>query len=98
MTVNLDPGTKAAELYGCTSTTEKYYCNFGLNLDYLPQLTQAGLVVAGTDQDGEPRIVELSGLRFFIATLFVPQTSSSPGSPHRLITGLLRSSRAVRER
>ena len=90
MTVMVRKNTTAARLYPSSAITEKYYCNFGLNLDHLPALTAAGLVVSGTDQDGEPRIVELPSLRYFLATLFVPQTSSTPEDPHPLIVGLLR--------
>jgi hypothetical protein len=46
--------------------------------------------VVGVDRDGEARVLELPGRRFFIATLFVPQLSSSPNSPHPLITAYLR--------
>lgn len=90
MTVMVRKNTTAARLYPSNTITEKYYCNFGLNLDHLPALSAAGLVVSGTDQDGEPRIVELPSLRYFLATLFVPQTSSTPEAPHPLIVGLLR--------
>lgn len=90
MSVTLRDNTTAASLYPNKTVTEKYYCNFGLNLDHLPALTAAGLIVSGIDQDGEPRIVELSSLRYFLATLFVPQTSSTPESPHPLIAGFLR--------
>jgi CTP synthase (UTP-ammonia lyase) len=90
MTVLLNENTTAARLYSSDTVTEKYYCNFGLNLDHLPALISAGLVVSGTDQDGEPRILELPNLRYFVATLFVPQTSSTPDAPHPLIAGLLR--------
>jgi CTP synthase (UTP-ammonia lyase) len=90
MTVMLRDNTTAARLYPKNRVTERYYCNFGLNLDHLPALTAAGLVVSGTDHDGEPRILELPNLRYFLATLFVPQTSSTPTSPHPLIVGLLR--------
>jgi CTP synthase (UTP-ammonia lyase) len=89
MTVMVQENTIAARLYRSSAITEKYYCNFGLNLDHLPALTAAGLVVSGTDHDGEPRIIELPGLRYFLATLFVPQTSSTPEAPHPLIAGLL---------
>ncbi len=89
MTVMVRKNTTAARLYPSSRITEKYYCNFGLNLNHLPALTAAGLVVSGTDQDGEPRIVELPSLRYFLATLFVPQTSSTPEAPHPLIVGLL---------
>ena len=73
MTVTVRAGTTAARLYRSAKTTEQYYCNFGLNPDHLPALTAAGLVVSGTDQDGEPRILELAHLRYFLATLFVPR-------------------------
>jgi CTP synthase (UTP-ammonia lyase) len=90
MTVLLNENTTAARLYSSDTVTEKYYCNFGLNLDHLPALVSAGLVVSGTDQDVEPRILELPNLRYFVATWFVPQTSSTPDAPHPLIAGLLR--------
>jgi CTP synthase (UTP-ammonia lyase) len=90
MTVMVRKNTTAARLYPSSRISEKYYCNFGLNLNHLPALTAAGLVVSGTDQDGEPRILELPSLRYFLATLFVPQTSSTPEAPHPLIDGLLR--------
>ena len=90
MTVMVRKNTTAARLYPSSRISEKYYCNFGPNLNHLPALTAAGLVMSGTDQDGEPRILELPSLRYFLATLFVPQTSSTPEAPHPLIDGLLR--------
>ena len=75
----------AADAYGSTNVTERYYCNFGLDPAHLPLLVEGGLRVSGTDQDGEPRILELPDHPFFVATLFVPQTSSRPGVPHPLV-------------
>ncbi len=92
MTVQLKEGTWSAAAYRNTTATERYYCNFGLNLAYLGTLVQAGLVVSGTDQDGEPRILELPDHRFFVATLFVPQASSTPAYPHPLVVGLVSAS------
>lgn len=93
MTVAVQANTLAARLYPSNMISEKYYCNFGLNLEHLPALTSAGLVVSGTDQDGEPRIIELPSHRYFVATLFVPQTSSTAEFPHPLIVGLVRAAR-----
>lgn len=90
MEVRLMGGSRAARSYGSTETTEEYYCNFGLNPDYQDLLHEGGLRVVGTDQDGEARVLELPGHRFFVATLFVPQLRSSPRSPHPLITAYLR--------
>jgi CTP synthase (UTP-ammonia lyase) len=93
MTVRLRPGTLAALAYGRRTATERYYCNFGLNPAYLATLTDSGLTVSGTDQDGEPRILELPAHPFFLATLFVPQTSSTPAAPHPLLVALLQAAR-----
>jgi CTP synthase (UTP-ammonia lyase) len=93
MTVRLRDDTLASMAYGRPAATERYYCNFGLNPDYLATLTDAGLTVTGTDQDGEPRILELPSHPFFVATLFVPQASSTPAAPHPLLVALLQAAR-----
>lgn len=41
------------------------------------------------DSDGEARILELPGHPFYVATLFVPQMSSSPERPHPLVVAFL---------
>jgi CTP synthase (UTP-ammonia lyase) len=90
MNVRLEPGSRAAHLYGKSEVSERYYCNFGLNPDHQKRLHDGGLRVVGTDQDGEARVVELPDRRFYLATLFVPQLSSTADSPHPLITAYLR--------
>ena len=86
--VRLVHGTRAAEAYDRPTTVESYSCSYGLNPDYLEPLVDAGLVVSGRDDEDQVRIVELPRLRFFVATLFVPQLSSTPGAPHPLVRGL----------
>jgi CTP synthase (UTP-ammonia lyase) len=90
MDVTMAEGSAARRAYATGGTTERYYCRFGLNPGYVDPFAQAGLVVSGTDQAGEPRIVELPGHPFFVATLFVPQASSAPGAPHPLVSAYLR--------
>lgn len=89
MNVRLDPGSRAAHFYGKSEVSEQYYCNFGLNPEHQQRLNDGGLRVVGTDQDGEARVVELPNRRFYLATLFVPQLNSQPGSPHPLIVAYL---------
>ena len=89
MTVKLVSGSRAAAAYGCSEAIERYYCNFGLNPEYQEALVTAGLVVSGVDADDEARIIELPGHRFFLATLFVPQVTSTPASPHPLLCALV---------
>jgi CTP synthase (UTP-ammonia lyase) len=90
MGVRLASDSRAARCYGRTETSERYYCNFGLNPEHQHRLHEGGLRIVGEDQDGEARVLELPGHPFYIATLFVPQLSSSSGSPHPLISGYLR--------
>jgi CTP synthase (UTP-ammonia lyase) len=89
MTVHIKEDTVAAVAYQSTTASERYYCNFGLNPAYLDTIIEAGLSLSGTDTSGEPRILELPSHPFFVATLFVPQTSSKPGMPHPLLIALL---------
>ncbi len=85
MEVSVKPGSKAAVACQSTRLMEKFYCNFGLNPDYEDQLTQDGMQITGTDQNGEARILELGAHPFFLGTLFVPQAKSVTGNPHPLI-------------
>jgi CTP synthase (UTP-ammonia lyase) len=89
MPVHLEPGSLAAAAYDRTEVLERYYCNFGLNPDHLGELVAEGLKVTGTGPEGEPRVIELPGLRFFMGTLFVPQASSTVSCPHPLVVALL---------
>jgi len=84
----VDADTRA--VYGADHAREEYYCRFGLQESYRPQLSEAGLVVAGVDRsDGGTRIMRLAPHPFFYLTLFVPQTSSAPERPHPLVTAYL---------
>ncbi len=96
MEVHLEPGSRAAAAYGGTRVVERYYCNFGLNADHEAELVDGGLIVSGRDADGEARVVELPGHDFFVATLYVPQTSSSATAPHPLVGAFLAAARARR--
>lgn len=89
MTIHLQPDSRVAGVYGEDEVSEQYYCNFGLNPNHQECLEEAGLKVVGKDQDGEARVLELPHLRFYVATLFVPQLKSRPGAPHPLLLALL---------
>lgn len=47
------------------------------------------IVWVGADQTGEPRIPELRSHPFFVATLFVPQVSSTPAATRPLVAALI---------
>ncbi len=86
MGISLSPGSRTAAAYEADSIIERYYCNFGVNPEFVDQISNAGFTIVGTDANGECRVMELSHHRFFVGTLFVPQARSRPDHPHPLIT------------
>jgi hypothetical protein len=83
-------GSKVADIYGTATATERYYCNFGVNPDQLSLLKSGPLQVTGSDSEGEARVIELPSHPFFLGTLFVPQSKSTPTMPHPLVDAFLR--------
>jgi len=95
-TIKITPGSHAHQAYGQQEVTEQFYCNYGLNPRFRDKVEKEKLKITGVDLDGEVRIVELSGHRFYVATLFLPQVSSKPGNPHPLIVAYLRAAVAFK--
>jgi CTP synthase (UTP-ammonia lyase) len=87
--VFISPDTIAFSAYGKGIVTEKFTCNYGLNEAYKSDIISKILNIVGKDAAGNARIAELGSHPFFIATLFLPQLSSTPGGPHPLIVGFL---------
>ena len=88
-TIALVEGTRVREIYGTPSAGESYHCNFGLNPRFERALDDGALRVAGRDESGEVRAVELATHPFFVATLFQPERSSLRGERHPLITAFV---------
>jgi CTP synthase (UTP-ammonia lyase) len=83
-------GTLLAELCGSEELRGEFFCSLEANRDFVPRWEQAGLRVAARGVDGEMRVFELPAQRFFLASLFQPQLSSSYPRPHPIIVGFLR--------
>lgn len=77
-------------IMGASPLREEYLCNFETNRDFVPRWEAAGLRIAALGPRHEMRALELPSKRFFLATLFQPQLSSSFEQPHPLIVGYLR--------
>jgi CTP synthase (UTP-ammonia lyase) len=84
-TVTIEPGTTAAAAMGAGTTTERYFCRYGLNANYLSVLEDHGLVISGRDELGDARVVELPGHPFFVGSLFQPELTSDATWAHPLI-------------
>jgi CTP synthase (UTP-ammonia lyase) len=92
--VLIEPGTRAAAVMGPGPTTERYFCRYGLNPDYLDILQRNGLVFSGRDEHGDVRVAEIPGHPFCIASLFQPELSSDRTWVHPLIAAFTAAVRA----
>lgn len=90
MSLTFAENSLVATIYGSRTATEQYYCNFGVNPEYVSLISSGSLKVTGSDEEGEVRVIELPGHSFFMGTLFVPQARSTPETPHPLVTAFLK--------
>ena len=93
-TVKILPGSLLHRAYGRDEATEQFACNYGFNPKFQDKIKGGRLTITGVDVDGEVRAVEISDHPFYVATLFLPQISSGPGSPHPLIVAYLKAALA----
>jgi CTP synthase (UTP-ammonia lyase) len=97
MRLTFAPGSRVEAIYGAPTATEAYYCNFGVNPEYVPLLGSGPLAITGADAEGEVRVIELPGHPFFLGTLFVPQTRSTPERPHPLVLAFVEAAAVARK-
>lgn len=90
MKVRIMPNTLAHKVYGTVEVMEEHHCRYGINSKFSSALQCEEMHVSATDEKGEPRIIELPRKRFYLATLFVPQTSSTFADPHPLLVVYLK--------
>lgn len=87
--VRLHPGARVAALYGALDITEQYFCGYGIAPSFRAALDNSGFRITGTDDEGDPRVLELDGHPFFVATLFQPERSALRGQTPPVVTGLV---------
>ena len=86
----LEKGTKAYELYGTETISERHRHRYEVNNDYRDVLTSNGMVISGQSPDGRiVEMIELSGHPFYVATQAHPEFKSRPDMPHPLFYGLI---------
>jgi len=88
--IKILPGSLLHRIYGRDEVTEQFACNYGFNKRFQDQVAIGRLNITGVDLYGEVRAVEIIDHPFYVATLFLPQVSSAPESPHPLIVAYLR--------
>ncbi len=88
--IRLRPGSYLQSFYGKDVAEEEYFCNFEVNPEYEWAALDSGFPVVARGPNGEIRAIESPTHRFFIATLFQPQLSSTPEKPHCLIVAFVK--------
>lgn len=68
---------------------EEFFCNYEVNPKYEAAIVKAGFPVVARGPQGEIRAIESPAHRFFLATLFQPQLSSTSDSPHPVIVAFV---------
>jgi len=92
--VEMQSGCRTATCYGATRAREQFQCSYGIHPRWQAELLERGLPIVGWADDATPRILELPGHPFFVATLFVPQARSRSEEPHPLVTGFVRAAQS----
>jgi CTP synthase (UTP-ammonia lyase) len=89
--IRLRPGSYLQSFYGKDKeiVTEEFFCNFEVNPDFEWATMEAGFPVVARGAQGEIRAIESPTHRFFTATLFQPQLSSTKKNPHPVILAFL---------
>jgi CTP synthase (UTP-ammonia lyase) len=95
--ITIDRHSRSLSIYGSTSVTEKFRCNYGFSDKARKIFELSDFRVCGVDSKDQVIIMELRTHPFFIATLFQPQLSSNPEQPHLLISAFLNTAKDLRK-
>jgi CTP synthase (UTP-ammonia lyase) len=88
--IRLRPGSFLHSYYQREVIREEFFCNFEINPEYEWCAMEAGFPVVARGAQGEVRAIESPAHRFFLATLFQPQLSSTPEKPHPVVMAFLK--------
>lgn len=95
----LQPESKAAEIYGETHITERHRHRFEFNNAFKAQFEDAGMVMSGMNPDTNlVEIIELPKHPWFVGVQFHPEYKSTVAAPHPLFIEFVRASVAIPER
>ncbi|MBW3629903.1 MAG: gamma-glutamyl-gamma-aminobutyrate hydrolase family protein [Gemmatimonadetes bacterium] len=97
-TARLQPGSRAAEIYGASEISERHRHRYEVNNTYRDPLTENGMTVSGTSPDGNlVEMIELPGHPWFLGTQFHPELKSRPNHPHPLFASFIGAALARRD-
>ncbi len=88
-------GSKAAQIYGKTSISERHRHRYEFNNAYLKDYEKAGLIPSGFNPENNlVEIVELKNHPFFVGAQFHPELKSTVANPHPLFINFVAASLA----
>jgi CTP synthase (UTP-ammonia lyase) len=87
--INIEQGSRAGDIYQAERVLEEYHCGFGVNPDFVQVFENSRLRFSGHDDNGDPRVCEIPGHRFFIGTAYQPERSALKQTVHPMITAFL---------
>jgi CTP synthase len=92
---DLEPATKAFEIYHSATITERHRHRYEFNSDYKEQMESRGLRISGSSPDGKlAEVVEITDHPFFVACQFHPEFLSKPNHPHPMFFGFIKAALA----
>ncbi len=91
----LTKGSKVAQAYGTTKTTERHRHRYEVNQKFKKDIEKGGLLISGTSPDGKlVEYIEAKDHPYFTATQAHPEFKSRPSRPHPLFVGLVKAAKA----
>ena len=95
-TAILEPGSKAAAIYGATAIEERHRHRYEVDTRYREKLEDCGLIFSGMSPDGKlPEIVEWKDHPWFVGVQFHPELKSKPFDPAPLFREFVRAAKDV---
>ena len=95
-TAILEPGSKAAGIYGATAIEERHRHRYEVDTRYRQKLEDCGLMFSGMSPDGKlPEIVEWKDHPWFVGVQFHPELKSKPFDPAPLFREFVRAAKDV---
>ncbi len=87
---NLSPETLSRKAYGNDVITERHRHRYEVNNNYVEELQNAGLKVAGRSEDNAlVEMIEVADHPWFVACQFHPEFTSTPRDGHGLFTAFI---------
>jgi CTP synthase len=88
---NLEPGSRAAAIYGEKQISERHRHRYEVNNSYRDTFSRFGMVCSGLSPDGSlVELIELPDHAWFIGCQFHPELKSRPMRPHPLFAGFIK--------